>query len=165
MLLSHAFKHWLYNELIVFILHQLPCTLCFTWKPIVDFPLGVKLQSVFQNRVTVAFHKVWSLPFSKHCTHFSIRTLVSVNFLFSLPEILPYFFRDFSWAALATQWPNESHIILPISIPTTVTSPHISLRAQPGPQSPSATPVLLYILLQCVSYLPYCSALRNFVTS
>ena len=50
MLLSHALKHWLYNELIVFISYQMPCTLCFTWKPIVNFPQGVKLQSAFQNR-------------------------------------------------------------------------------------------------------------------
>ena len=51
-----------------------------------------------------------------------------------------------------------------ISIPTTITSPHISPRARPGPQCPSTTPVLLYILLQCVSYISYCSALRKFVT-
>ena len=99
--------------------------------------------------------------------HFFLRTFVCINFLFSLPEILPCFFRDFSSAALATQWPNESHIILYIYsnnyhfstyIPTCTTRP-------PKPLSYSST--IVHTIAVCIIHFvlfrteKFCDVLKN----
>ena len=53
----------------------------------------------------------------------------------------------------------------PFSIPTTMLFATYLSTSTLGPPKPISYFSTLYILFQCVSYSPYCSALINFVTS
>ena len=163
-LLSHALKHRLYDELSVFILYQ------FALHSV--FFLETKCGFSPRGETAVGFRKQSYSGFSQSRVFAIFKTL---HFIFSyvplsvLISFLVYqkFCPVSSGAFPGLPWQPSGLIkaTSSIYIPTTITSPHISPPARPGLQSPSATPVLLYILLQCVSYISYCSALRNFVTS
>ena len=164
-LLSHALKHWLYNELSVFILYQFALhsvlyleTKC-GFSPRGETAFGFPKQSYsgFSQSIVFAIFKTLHFTFS----YVPLSVLTSFLVYQKFCPVFSGTFPGLPWRPSGLMKATSSSI----STPTTITSPHISPRAQPGLQSPSVTPVLLYILLQCVSYISYCSALRNFVTS
>ena len=165
MLLSHALKHWLYNELSVFIIYQFAlhsvffletkCGLSPRGEAAFDFP--ERSYGGFSQSIVFAIFK--RLHFS--VSYVPLSVLPSFLVYQKFCPVFPRSFPGLHWQPSGLMRATSSSI----STPTTITSPHIPPHAQPGLQSPSLTPVLLYILLQCVSYFSYCSALRNFVTS
>ena len=164
-LLSHALKHWLYNELSVFILYQFALhsvlyleTKCgFSPRGETAFSFPKQSYSGFSQSMVFAIFKTLHFTFS----YVPLSVLTSFLVYQKFCPVFSGTFPGLPWRPSGLMKATSSSI----STPTTITSPHISPRAQPGLQSPSVTPVLLYILLQCVSYIWYCSALRNFVTS
>ena len=160
-LLSHALNDWLYNELSVFILYQFALHFVFYLETKCGFPprgetaVGFPKQSYSGLSQSIVFAIFKTLHFTFSYVPLSVLTSFLVYQKFC--PVFSGHFPGLPWRPSGLMKATSS-----ISIPTAITSPHISPHAQPGLQSPS---VLLYILLQCVSYISYCSALRNFVTS
>ena len=102
--------------------------------------------SGFSQSIVFAIFKTLHYTFS----YVLLSVLISVS---CLPQISPRFFRDFPWAALATQWPNGSQIIpyiysnnhhLSTYIPTCTTRP-------PKPLSYLST--IVHTIAVCIIHL------------
>ena len=77
------------------------------------------------------------------------------------------FFRDFSWAALATQWPNESHIILYICSNNYHFSTYIPACTTRPPKPLSYSSTIVHTIAVCIIHFvlfrteKFCDVLKN----